>query len=185
MIVVLTNEHISIASLLQTHSCYFVLCNQIVRHIQSENNRFPVECDPRDPHRSPKKSNRAAVVLESLAAEALSLENGDKSLRKLALLKLKEITSSSANKSHEGSLNPLSPEQFFASPYLVGFPEMSKRYFDFIGENFFCDFKYSSSKKNSLIFFRPLELVKGNDLMVEGSRQNITISWLNLYNLIT
>ena len=53
---------------------------------------------------------------------------------------------------------------------------MNKRYFDVIGEHFFCDFKNSSSKKNSLIFFRPLELVKGNDLMVEGSRQNITIS---------
>lgn len=127
MIVVLTNEHISIASLLQTHSCYFVLCNQIVRHIQSENNRFPVECDPRDPHRTPKKSNRAAVVLESLAAEALSLENSDKSLRKLALLKLKEITSSSANKSHEGSLNPLSrPEQFFASLIWWGFRKWTK-----------------------------------------------------------
>lgn len=126
MIVVLPNEHISIASLLQTHSCYFVPCNQIVRHIQSENNRFPVECDPRDPHRTPKKSNRAAVVLESLAAEALSLENSDKSLRKLALLKLKEITSSSANKSHEGSLNPLSPEQFFASLIWWGFRKWTK-----------------------------------------------------------
>jgi len=121
MIVVLTNEHISIASLLQTHSCYFVLCSQIVRHIQSENNRFPVECDPSDPQRTPKKGTRAAVVLESLAAEALWLENSDEYLRKLALLKLKEITSSSANKSHEGSLNPLSPEQFFARLIWWGF----------------------------------------------------------------
>ena len=126
MIVVLPNEHISIASLLQTHSCYFVLCNQIVRHIQSQNNRFPVECDPRDPHRTPKKSDRAAVVLESLAAEALWLENSDKSQRKLALLKLKEITSSSANKSHEGSLNPLSPEPFFASLIWWGFRKWTK-----------------------------------------------------------
>ena len=126
MIVVLPNEHISIASLLQTHSCYFVLCNQIVRHIQSQNNRFPVECDPRDPHRTPKKCDRAAVVLESLAAEALWLENSDKSQRKLALLKLKEITSSSANKSHEGSLNPLSPEPFFASLIWWGFRKWTK-----------------------------------------------------------